>query len=175
MRSVHVSELARKRSFLLRVALLRSAEFPIVAERVHTAPAESKGQTASGSACVLRKAVMTAPGACTMGAHVFVPRKALISPYSYRPVRAFARALFALVATERDSDTSQDARDDGWLAATEPLEVAVKAVERHSVPVGSRELYRAVVEPERVRRRLHKVVLLRFVLVVDQVAGALRD
>jgi len=72
------------------------------------------------------------------------------------------RALFVLVAAERDSDTSQDARDE--VGSGDGAAGGCSQGCRKALPFASFELYRAVVEPERVRRRLRKVVLLRFVL-----------
>lgn len=77
------------------------------------------------------------------------------------------RALFALVAAERDSDTSQDARDEA--GSGDGAAGGCSQGCRKALPVASRELYRAVVELDRVRRCLHKVVLLKFILVIDQV------
>lgn len=72
-----------------------------------------KGSKPPAAVACSGKAVMTAPGACTM-ARVFSFRE---KRYFVLYLSCVHRALFALVAAERDSDTSQDARDDGWLSA----------------------------------------------------------
>lgn len=72
-------EFAQKRSVLLRciISFAVATKFPIVAGRVHTAPAELKGQTAS-DVRVQESAVMTARGRTIGIWYVFVLRKALI-------------------------------------------------------------------------------------------------